>query len=70
MVEWGGLRQLGRIRRIVPPGAGGLSPESRRGSGGVFDGYGEKRSFVIASDSRGKNKSMGTASGFQPFIRT
>lgn len=50
--------------------AGGLSPEPRRGSGGVFDGYGEKRSFVIASDSRGKNKSMGTASGFQPFIRT
>lgn len=50
--------------------AGGLSPEPRRGSGGVLDGYGEKRSFVIASDSRGKNKSMGTASGFQPFIRT
>ena len=50
--------------------AGGLSPEPRRGSGGVLDGYGEKRSFVIASDSRGKIKSMGTASDFRPFIRT
>ena len=69
MVEWGGLRQLGGICRIVSQGGGVLRAELRIGRG-ESDGQGRKHFFVIASESRGKNKSMGTASGFQPFIRT
>jgi len=31
MVEWGGLRQLGRIRRIVPPGGWRVIPGAQKG---------------------------------------
>ena len=46
--EGDGLRQLTRIRGIVPQGGGGVTRGVQKGVGGVLDGHGGKHSFVIA----------------------
>ena len=48
--EGDGLRQLTRIRGVVPQGGGGVTRGVQKGAGGVLDGHGGKHSFVIAFD--------------------